>query len=61
MVADAERLTGSRPNIFIDVSQVSTLDTFGAWLIERLEAILPQARLGRPHHRPLGNRSRADG
>ena len=32
MVADAEKLTGSRPNIFIDVSQVSKLDTFGAWL-----------------------------
>ena len=36
IVADAERLTGSRPNIFIDVSKVSKLDTFGAWLIERL-------------------------
>src|SRR5580698_5301942 len=42
MVADAERLTGSRPNIFIDVSQVSTLDTFGAWLIERLRRSLTQ-------------------
>ena len=36
MVAEAEKLAGSRPNIFIDVSQVSRLDTFGAWLIERL-------------------------
>jgi phospholipid/cholesterol/gamma-HCH transport system permease protein len=36
MVADAEKLSGTRPNIFIDVSQVSRLDTFGAWLIERL-------------------------
>ncbi|MBN9004641.1 MAG: ABC transporter permease [Rhizobiales bacterium] len=36
IVADAETLTGSRPNIFIDVSQISKLDTFGAWLIERL-------------------------
>src|SRR3954453_3293672 len=36
MVADAEKLRGSRPNIFIDVAQVSKLDTFGAWLIERL-------------------------
>ena len=35
IVADAEKLAGSRPNIFIDVSQVSKLDTFGAWLIER--------------------------
>src|SRR5579863_8349174 len=40
MVTDAERLTGSRPNIFIDVSQVSKLDTFGAWLIERLRRSL---------------------
>jgi phospholipid/cholesterol/gamma-HCH transport system permease protein len=40
MVSDAERLTGSRPNIFIDVSQVSKLDTFGAWLIERLRRSL---------------------
>src|SRR5207244_9649553 len=40
MVADAEKLGGSRPNIFIDVSQVSRLDTFGAWLIERLRRSL---------------------
>src|SRR5204863_8180752 len=40
MVADAEKLRGSRPNIFIDVSQVSKLDTFGAWLIERLRRSL---------------------
>jgi phospholipid/cholesterol/gamma-HCH transport system permease protein len=40
MIADAEKLTGSRPNIFIDVSQVSKLDTFGAWLIERLRRSL---------------------
>ena len=40
MVTDAEKLTGSRPNIFIDVSQVSKLDTFGAWLIERLRRSL---------------------
>jgi phospholipid/cholesterol/gamma-HCH transport system permease protein len=40
MVADAEKLTGSRPNISIDVSQVSKLDTFGAWLIERLRRSL---------------------
>jgi len=42
MVADAEKLTGSRPNIFIDVSKVSKLDTFGAWLIERLRRSLTQ-------------------
>ncbi|MEH6950094.1 ABC transporter permease [Nitrobacter sp. NHB1] len=40
IVADAEKLTGSRPNIFIDVSQISRLDTFGAWLIERLRRSL---------------------
>src|ERR1700728_1057771 len=42
IVADAEKLTGSRPNIFIDVSQVSKLDTFWAWLIERLRRSLTQ-------------------
>ena len=42
IVSDAEKLTGSRPNIFIDVSQVSRLDTFGAWLIERLRRTLAQ-------------------
>jgi len=36
LVLAAERLSGTRANIFIDVSQVSGLDTFGAWLIERL-------------------------
>jgi len=40
IVAEAEELTGSRPNIFIDVSQISTLDTLGAWLIERLRRSL---------------------
>src|SRR3981189_3236061 len=42
IVADAEKLTGSRPNIFIDVSQISKLDTFGAWLIERVRRSLTQ-------------------
>src|SRR5436853_3899544 len=45
MVADAEKLSGSRPNIFIDVSQVSKLDTFGAWLIERLRRSLTQGNV----------------
>jgi phospholipid/cholesterol/gamma-HCH transport system permease protein len=36
IVADAEGLAGSNPSIVIDVSRVSKLDTFGAWLIERL-------------------------
>jgi phospholipid/cholesterol/gamma-HCH transport system permease protein len=40
LVAEAERLSGSRPNISIDVSQISKLDTFGAWLIERLRRAL---------------------
>ncbi|MGA7994656.1 MAG: ABC transporter permease, partial [Bradyrhizobium sp.] len=40
LVCDAEKLGGTRPNIFIDVSQVSKLDTFGAWLIERLRRSL---------------------
>ncbi|MGP9813653.1 MlaE family ABC transporter permease [Rhodopseudomonas sp. NSM] len=42
IVADAEQLTGTRPNIFIDVSEVVRLDTFGAWLIERLRRNLTQ-------------------
>jgi phospholipid/cholesterol/gamma-HCH transport system permease protein len=43
MVSNAERLTGGgRPNIFIDVSQISSLDTFGAWLIERLRRSLTE-------------------
>ncbi|KYG24672.1 ABC transporter permease [Bradyrhizobium sp. AT1] len=36
MVADAEKLAGGPQSIFIDVSEVAKLDTFGAWLIERL-------------------------
>jgi phospholipid/cholesterol/gamma-HCH transport system permease protein len=42
MVADAEKLKGSRSDISIDVSEVSRLDTFGAWLIERLRRSLTQ-------------------
>ena len=42
MVSDAERLKGKAANIFIDVSQISKLDTFGAWLIERLRRSLTQ-------------------
>ncbi len=45
MVADAEKLAGSRPNILIDVSQVSKLDTFGAWLIERLRRSVSQGEM----------------
>ncbi|SHN82821.1 MlaE family ABC transporter permease [Bradyrhizobium erythrophlei] len=42
MVSDAERLKGKAANVFIDVSQISKLDTFGAWLIERLRRGLTQ-------------------
>ncbi|MGY4350601.1 ABC-type transporter Mla maintaining outer membrane lipid asymmetry ATPase subunit MlaF [Bradyrhizobium sp. GM7.3] len=42
MVADAEKLAGGPQSIFIDVSEVSKLDTFGAWLIERLRRSLTQ-------------------
>ena len=45
MVSDAEKLRDSRPNISIDVSQVSRLDTFGAWLIERLRRSLTQGEM----------------
>ena len=54
MVADAEKLTGSRPNIFIDVSQVAKLDTFGAWLIERLRRSLTQGGIEAEDRRPFG-------
>jgi phospholipid/cholesterol/gamma-HCH transport system permease protein len=42
MVADAEKLAGGSQSIFIDVSEVVKLDTFGAWLIERLRRSLTQ-------------------
>jgi phospholipid/cholesterol/gamma-HCH transport system permease protein len=42
LVADAEKLTGSQPDIVIDASQLSKLDTFGAWLLERLRRSLMQ-------------------
>ncbi|RTE95137.1 MULTISPECIES: ABC transporter permease [Bradyrhizobium] len=42
IVADAEKLAGSPQSIFIDVSEVAKLDTFGAWLIERLRRSLTQ-------------------
>jgi phospholipid/cholesterol/gamma-HCH transport system permease protein len=42
MVADAEKLAGTSQSIFIDVSEVAKLDTFGAWLIERLRRSLTQ-------------------
>ena len=42
IVGEAEKLTGAPQTIFIDVSEVSKLDTFGAWLIERLRRSLTQ-------------------
>src|SRR6266702_4743170 len=42
MVADAEKLAAGSQSIFIDVSEVAKLDTFGAWLIERLRRSLTQ-------------------
>ena len=45
LVADAERLAGSPSEISIDVSQVSRLDTFGAWLIERLRRSLTRGEM----------------
>ena len=41
-MADAEKLAGGSQSIFIDVSEVAKLDTFGAWLIERLRRSLTQ-------------------
>ncbi|WP_425990682.1 MlaE family lipid ABC transporter permease subunit [Afipia sp. DC4300-2b1] len=42
IIEDTERLKNRPDNIVIDVSQVSSLDTFGAWLIERLRRSLTQ-------------------
>ncbi|EJN07679.1 putative integral membrane protein [Bradyrhizobium sp. YR681] len=42
IVADAEKLAGGSQSIFIDVSEIAKLDTFGAWLIERLRRSLTQ-------------------
>ena len=42
MVADAEKLAGGSQSVFIDVSEVAKLDTFGAWLFERLRRSLTQ-------------------
>src|ERR1700689_1399090 len=42
IVAGAEKIAGRRPHNFIHVAQVAKLDTFGAWLIERLRRSLTQ-------------------
>lgn len=40
IIDNTEKLSGSGVRIVIDVSQVDKLDTFGAWLIERLRRSL---------------------
>lgn len=40
IIEHTEKLNGGSPGIIIDVSQVAKLDTFGAWLIERLRRSL---------------------
>jgi phospholipid/cholesterol/gamma-HCH transport system permease protein len=40
IVEDTEKRNGGSGDIIIDVSQVSSLDTFGAWLIERMRRSL---------------------
>jgi len=40
IIEATEKRNGGKANIVIDVSQVSSLDTFGAWLIERLRRSL---------------------
>jgi len=42
LVAEAEKLAGSKSDVEIDVSEISKLDTFGAWLIERLRRSFTQ-------------------
>lgn len=42
LVGNAEKLARTRANISIDVADVSKLDTFGAWLIERLRRALAE-------------------
>ncbi|WP_315707109.1 MULTISPECIES: ABC transporter permease [unclassified Bradyrhizobium] len=45
LVAEAEKLAGTKPDVAIDVSQISKLDTFGAWLIERLRRSFTQGAI----------------
>ncbi len=42
LVGEAEKLDAAKARIVIDVSQIARLDTFGAWLIERLRRSLTQ-------------------
>src|SRR6202007_796360 len=45
LVTEAEKLAGGRSSISIDVSQVSSLDAFAAWLIERLRRSLTEGEM----------------
>ncbi len=45
LVAEAEKLADTMPDVAIDVSQISKLDTFGAWLIERLRRSFTQGTI----------------
>ena len=45
IVEKTEQLSGRATHFVIDVSQVSSLDTFGAWLIERLRRSLTQGNV----------------
>jgi phospholipid/cholesterol/gamma-HCH transport system permease protein len=40
LIERTEKASGGNPGLVIDVSQISSLDTFGAWLIERLRRSL---------------------
>lgn len=42
LVTEAEKIGETKSNVFIDVSGISRLDTFGAWLIERMRRNLGQ-------------------
>ena len=56
IIDDAARRHGKVRSVDIDLARLERLDTFGAWLIERLTAHLCGARFDRTHHRPLGVR-----
>ncbi len=48
IIDNTEKLSGSGVRIVIDVSQVDKLDTFGAWLIERLRRSLTHGNCSPP-------------
>src|SRR5580658_2004505 len=57
IVDDAAGRYQTARSIDIDLARLDRLDTFGAWLIERLN----RARRLDPHHRSVRQRSRLDG